>query len=170
MRVLASEVGADPASEWCRWEGGIHGLYAAARSWTDAQLEEALRRFERGGLAAEADGIRGEQSRREQVQAGKLEPREEDLRAGRHAAGAPSCAGCGRGVGPAGILAGELPVKDLDETVLVPRELCPGPLLAVVATAKRLSEHPHVCAGCLRQAQETLWGWGKRPKAGKGAT
>ncbi len=42
--------------------------------WTDEQLAEALRRFERGGLGAEADGIRGEQNRREQVAAGNLKP------------------------------------------------------------------------------------------------
>ena len=73
VRVRADQV--YDGRDWCRWEGGIYGLYAAARTWTDGQLAEALKRFEKPpGLPAEADGIRGEQNRREKVAAGELAP------------------------------------------------------------------------------------------------
>jgi hypothetical protein len=89
---------ANPAKDWCAWEGGIYGLYAAARTWTDEQLAEALRRFERLQLIAEADGVRGEQNRREKVAAGELEPKPEDAErvADRPWHACPKCGGTGR--------------------------------------------------------------------------
>lgn len=96
VRVPANEV--DAHRDWCRWEGGIHGLYAAARAWTDEQLAEALRRFWTDELIAEADAIRGEQNRREKVAAGELKPKPEDAERGAdrpwHAC--PKCGGTGR--------------------------------------------------------------------------